>query len=94
MFCGRGKLPSAAIPCGCRSESSAPAIHAHSHRIGYPARTGPQPGAFHECRQGRKWFRRKCNDVVGRQCTPAEKADVISCLLGTCPYIPTGLVGI
>ena len=29
-----------------------------------------------------KWFRRNCADVVGRECTPAEKADVLSFLLG------------
>jgi mono/diheme cytochrome c family protein len=28
-----------------------------------------------------KWFRRNCNDVVGRECTDAEKADVLSWLL-------------
>jgi hypothetical protein len=28
-----------------------------------------------------KWFRRNCNDVVGRECTPAEKADVLAWLL-------------
>lgn len=28
-----------------------------------------------------KWFRRNCNDVVGRECTVAEKADVMSWLL-------------
>jgi len=27
-----------------------------------------------------KWFRRNCNDVIGRECSPAEKADVISWL--------------
>jgi mono/diheme cytochrome c family protein len=27
-----------------------------------------------------KWFRRNCNDVVGRECSAAEKADVISWL--------------
>ena len=27
-----------------------------------------------------KWFRRNCNDVVGRACNAAEKADVISWL--------------
>lgn len=27
-----------------------------------------------------KWFRRNCNDVLGRECSPAEKADVISWL--------------
>lgn len=27
-----------------------------------------------------KWFRRNCNDVLGRECSSAEKADVISWL--------------
>lgn len=25
-----------------------------------------------------KWFRRNCNDVLGRACTPSEKADVLA----------------
>ena len=28
-----------------------------------------------------KWLRRNCNDVLGRECTNAEKADVISWLI-------------
>jgi hypothetical protein len=28
-----------------------------------------------------KWFRRNCNDVLGRTCTPSEKADVMAYLL-------------
>lgn len=28
-----------------------------------------------------KWFRRNCNDVAGRECTSAEKADVLAWLL-------------
>jgi hypothetical protein len=28
-----------------------------------------------------KWFRRNCADVVGRECTNAEKADVLSWLI-------------
>jgi cytochrome c553 len=28
-----------------------------------------------------KWFRRNCNDVVGRECSAAEKADVLAWLL-------------
>ena len=28
-----------------------------------------------------KWFRRNCNDVVGRECTAAEKADVLAWLI-------------
>jgi hypothetical protein len=32
-----------------------------------------------------KWFRRNCNDVLGRECSPAEKADVLSWLLTLAP---------
>jgi len=28
-----------------------------------------------------KWFRRNCNDVLGRACTPAEKGDVLTYLI-------------
>jgi hypothetical protein len=28
-----------------------------------------------------KWFRRNCNDVVGRECTSGEKADILAWLL-------------
>jgi hypothetical protein len=28
-----------------------------------------------------KWFRRNCNDVVARECTPSEKADLLSWLI-------------
>ena len=28
-----------------------------------------------------KWFKRNCNDVLGRVCTPLEKGDVLSYLL-------------
>lgn len=29
-----------------------------------------------------KWFGRNCKDVLGRACTPAEKADVMAYLMG------------
>jgi hypothetical protein len=32
-----------------------------------------------------KWFRRNCNDVMGRECSAAEKADVLSWLLSLKP---------
>jgi hypothetical protein len=28
-----------------------------------------------------KWFRRNCKDVLGRECTAAEKGDVIAYLI-------------
>lgn len=32
-----------------------------------------------------KWFRRNCSDVLGRECTAAEKADVLAWLMGLKP---------
>jgi hypothetical protein len=36
---------------------------------------------FTDAARTEKWFRRNCNDVLGRECTAAEKADVLSWLL-------------
>ena len=33
---------------------------------------------FADAAKTEKWFRRNCNDVVGRECTPAEKADLLA----------------
>ncbi len=32
-----------------------------------------------------KWFRRNCNDVIGRECTASEKADVLAWLITLAP---------
>lgn len=39
------------------------------------------PQRFTDAAKTEKWFRRNCKDVAGRECTPAEKADVLSWLL-------------
>jgi hypothetical protein len=39
------------------------------------------PERFTDAAKTEKWFRRNCNDVVGRECSAAEKADVLSWLL-------------
>ena len=38
------------------------------------------PGRFTDAAKTEKWFRRNCNDVVGRECSAAEKADVLAWL--------------
>jgi hypothetical protein len=40
---------------------------------------------FGDAAKVEKWFRRNCNDVLGRECSAAEKADVISWLIGLRP---------
>lgn len=36
---------------------------------------------FADAAKAEKWFKRNCNDVLSRPCTPAEKADVIAYVL-------------
>jgi mono/diheme cytochrome c family protein len=36
---------------------------------------------FTDAAKVEKWFRRNCNDVLGRECSAGEKADVLSWLL-------------
>ena len=63
---------------------------AHPTVDGKHATTGkviaPMAPAFHaerftDAAKTEKWFRRNCNDVVGRECSAAEKADVLAFLL-------------
>lgn len=58
--------------------------------VGKHASTGKSIGAlapaanaqrFTDPAKVEKWFRRNCNDVLGRECTPAEKADVLAWLM-------------
>ncbi len=42
---------------------------------------GFNPDRFVDPAKTEKWFRRNCNDVMARECTPAEKADVLAWLL-------------
>jgi hypothetical protein len=43
---------------------------------------------FTDAAKTEKWFRRNCNDVVGRECTAAEKADVLAWLITLKPGLP------
>jgi len=38
------------------------------------------PERFADAAKTEKWFRRNCNDVLGRECSAGEKADVIAWL--------------
>jgi len=39
------------------------------------------PARFTDAAKADRWFRRNCNDVAGRECSAAEKADILSWLL-------------
>lgn len=42
-----------------------------------PMAPSVNPERFTDAKKVDKWFRRNCTEVVGRECTPAEKADLI-----------------
>ncbi len=69
----------------CASCHGTPPTQAGKH-----AATGKQIGAlapgfnperFTDPAKVEKWFRRNCKDVAGRECTAAEKADVMAWLM-------------
>lgn len=45
-----------------------------------PMAPGANPERFTDSKKAEKWFRRNCSEVVGRECTPGEKADFIAYL--------------
>ncbi|MGZ8254168.1 MAG: DUF1924 domain-containing protein [Burkholderiaceae bacterium] len=57
-----------------------PGKHASTGKSIAPLAPAFNPERFVDAAKTEKWFRRNCNDVMGRECSPAEKADVISWL--------------
>lgn len=55
--------------------------HAGTGKVISPLAPAFNPQRFTDAAKADKWFRRNCNDVAGRECTPAEKADVLAWLL-------------
>lgn len=55
--------------------------HASTGKVIAPLAPAFNPNRFTDAGKTEKWFRRNCNDVVGRECTAGEKADVLAWLL-------------
>lgn len=55
--------------------------HASTGKLIQPMAPAFNPARFTDAGKTEKWFRRNCNDVMGRQCTAGEKADVLAWLL-------------
>ncbi len=64
--------------------SSAPTVegkHATTGKLISPLAPAFNPERFTDIAKSDKWFRRNCNDVIGRECTAVEKADVLAWLM-------------
>ena len=55
--------------------------HARTGKTILPLAPAANPQRFADAARSEKWFGRNCNDVLGRACTSAEKADVLAYLL-------------
>lgn len=65
--------------------------HGDNPRAGGQTRTGKAidpiavsitPARYTDAAKVEKWFRRNCNEVLGRECTPREKGDWITYMMG------------
>ena len=59
--------------------------HASTGKTIEPLAPGFNAQRFTEVAKVEKWFRRNCKDVVSRECSPGEKADVLAYLGGLKP---------
>lgn len=56
-------------------------LHAATGKRIAPLAPAFNPQRFTDAGKTEKWFRRNCNDVLGRECSASEKADVLAWLL-------------
>ena len=55
--------------------------HAVTHKVIEPMAPASNPQRFTDAAKVDKWFRRNCKDVLSRECTAREKADVLAWLI-------------
>jgi hypothetical protein len=60
---------------------TAPGKHATTGKVIQPLAPAFNAKAFTDTAKVDKWFRRNCKDVLARECSAAEKADVLAYLL-------------
>lgn len=58
-----------------------PGRHAATAKPIGPLAPAFNPERFTDAAKVEKWFRRNCNDVIARECSAAEKADVLAWLM-------------
>jgi hypothetical protein len=69
----------------CASCHDNPPNHDTKHivtgKVIKPLSPNANPARFTDEAKADKWFKRNCNDVLGRDCTAQEKADVLAWLM-------------
>lgn len=67
------------------AQPTQPGRHAATGKPILPLAPAANPERFSDPAKVDKWFRRNCNDVVGRECTAGEKADLLAWLTSLQP---------
>ena len=66
----------------CHTQSPlAAGRHAVTGKAIAPLAPAASPSRLVDAAKVEKWFKRNCNDVLKRECTPAEKGDVVAYLM-------------
>lgn len=66
----------------CHTENpAAQGKHSETDKIIKPLAPAANEERFTDLKKVAKWFKRNCNDVLDRECTPQEKGDVLAYLL-------------
>ena len=65
----------------CHDNPAAPGRHAKTGKVIAPLAPAANGERFTALDKTEKWFRRNCNDVLKRECTAAEKGDVLAYLM-------------
>ncbi len=69
----------------CASCHESPPNHDTKHivtgKVIKPLSPNANPARFTDEAKADKWFKRNCNDVLGRDCSAQEKADVLAWLM-------------
>jgi hypothetical protein len=55
--------------------------HSETDKVIKPLAPAANEERFTDMKKVAKWFKRNCNDVLDRECTPQEKGDVLAYLL-------------
>jgi hypothetical protein len=73
------KMPNCAA---CHTERpAAHGTHVITAKAIRPLAPAANPDRFADAAKAEKWFRRNCTEVVGRECSAAEKADLVRFLV-------------
>lgn len=70
----------------CHTDNpAASGSHAVTKKVVQPLAPAANPERFTNPEKIEKWFKRNCNDVLKRTCTPQEKGDLVAWLLTVKP---------